>query len=395
MWNRNVITLWLAQLITAMGDAVYQLALIWLILDLTGSSVVTGLVAMSAYLPAMLFGLIGGVFADRYNRLAIMHLANISQSLTVLCIPLTLYYGVENALLMGVLAFIRSSFGTMFPPALNAFVPEVVEKEHLTKVNSVIATSSQLAYLIGPAIAGVMLGVMAIRDLFIFDAGSFLGASLLLIFIARKKVQPTAETHATFQQLLSGLHYIRQQRTIGYLILLTILNNIFIMGPAIVGMPIFVKTTLNGTASDFAFIEAGMAGGMLMGSWLVYHYAHKIKNGQLLLLGLLWDGITYAFFYWIPSIPLAIAMIILHGMGIPTITISRTAIIQRNTPSEYHGRIFSMVHLAVVGMTAASSALVGILTSFIPIRMVFLLFGLSAVVTGIAGLFAKQLRQLN
>ena len=55
MWNRNVTTLWLAQLITAMGDAVYQLALIWLILDLTGSPVITGLVAMSAYLPAMFF----------------------------------------------------------------------------------------------------------------------------------------------------------------------------------------------------------------------------------------------------------------------------------------------------------------------------------------------------
>ena len=68
MWNRNVTVLWLAQLITAMGDAIYQLALIWLILDMTGSSIITGMVAMGAYLPAMLFGLLGGVFADKYNR---------------------------------------------------------------------------------------------------------------------------------------------------------------------------------------------------------------------------------------------------------------------------------------------------------------------------------------
>ncbi len=123
MRNRNVTTLWLAQLISSMGDAVYQLALIWLILDLTGSTIITGLVAMSAYLPAMLFGLLGGVFADKYNRLTIMHVANISQSLTVMIIPLTLYYGTADALLIGILAFFRSSFGTMFPPALYAFIP--------------------------------------------------------------------------------------------------------------------------------------------------------------------------------------------------------------------------------------------------------------------------------
>lgn len=395
MWNRNVTTLWLAQLITAMGDAVYQLALIWLILDLTGSSVITGLVAMSAYLPAMLFGLLGGVFADKYNRLSIMHISNISQFLTVLAIPLTLFYGVADAVMIGVLAFVRSSFGTMFPPALNAFVPEVVGREHLMRVNSVIATSSQLAYLIGPAIAGVLLGVMSVSELFLFDAVSFLGASFLLLFVVRDKVHQNRETHATFKQLMSGIKYIKKHRSIGYLILLTILNNIFIMGPAIVGMPIFVKTTLNGTASDFAFVEAGMAGGMLVGSWLVYRYAHKINNGKLLLLGLLWDGITYAFFFWIPSVPLAIAMIILHGMGIPTITISRTAIIQRNTPNEYHGRLFSMVHLAVVGMTATSSALVGIFAAYMPVRTVFLVFGLGAVITGLIGLRSKELRTLN
>ena len=65
MWNRNVTVLWLAQLITAMGDAIYQLVLIWLILDMTGSFIVMGLAAMGAYLPAMVVGPLGGVCADK------------------------------------------------------------------------------------------------------------------------------------------------------------------------------------------------------------------------------------------------------------------------------------------------------------------------------------------
>jgi len=395
MKNRNITTLWLAQLITSMGDAIYQLALIWLILDLTNSSIITGLVAMSAYLPAMLFGLLGGVFADKYNRLKIMHISNISQSLTVLVIPITLYYGVADAMLIGILAFFRSSFGTLFPPALNAFIPEVVPKDKLIKVNSVIATSSQLAYLIGPAIAGILLGAISLNQLFAFDAASFLIASFLLLFIIKPKHIPHLETHATLQQLKIGLRYIIKHRSIGYLILLTILNNIFIMGPAIVGMPIFVKTTLGGTAADFAFVEAGMAGGMLIGSWLMYKRSKGMNNGALLLLALIWDGLTYSFFYWVPSVSLAIVMILIHGIGIPIITISRTSIIQKNTPNELHGRLFSMVHLAVVGMTAMSSALVGILASLLNIRIVFLIFGLGAVITGLIGLLSKKLRQLN
>ncbi len=395
MWNRNVTILWLAQLISYMGDAIYQIALIWLIFDMTGSSVITGLVAMSAYLPAMLFGLLGGVFADKYDRLRIMHIANVSQSLTVIVIPITLYYGVADAMLIGFLAFVRTSFGTLFPPALNAFIPEVVEKDSLTKVNSINATSMQLAYLLGPAFAGILLGIISLSTLFIFDAVSFLAASALLLFVIKKRKPPHTETHATLTQLKAGLKYIINHRSIGYLILLTILNNIFIMGPAIVGMPILVKTALGGTASDFAFVEAGMACGMLLGSWLVYKFSYRFNNGILLLIGLLWDGITYTFFYWAPSVPIAIIIIIIHGVGIPVITITRTAIIQRNVPNEYHGRLFSMVHLAVVGMTALSAALVGILASFIPITLVFLIFGIGAFISGLIGLMSSGLRKLN
>ena len=136
-------------------------------------------------------------------------------------------------------------------------------------------------------------------------------------------------------------------------------------------------------------------GGMLIGSWFMYKSSHRLSNGVLLLLALIWDGITYSFFYWIPSVPAAIVMIIVHGMGIPVITISRTSIIQKNTPNEYHGRLFSMVHLAVVGMTAMSSALVGILAAGMDVRYVFLIFGSGAVISGLIGLLSKQIRQLN
>ena len=94
--KHNLALLWCAQAISQAGDAIYQLALIWLILDMTNSSIITGIVAMSAYLPALIFGLYAGVFSDRLNRLRLMIFANTGQALTVLLIPLLLWYGYNN-----------------------------------------------------------------------------------------------------------------------------------------------------------------------------------------------------------------------------------------------------------------------------------------------------------
>jgi len=394
--KKNIALLWGAQMISAAGDAIYQLALLWIVLDITGSSVLTGLVAMSAHIPAILFGLYSGVLSDRFNRFYLMVFSHASQALTVMIIPIMLFYGIKHIMLIGFLAFIRSSFGTLFPPALNAFIAEKFPKEKLVKINSLLMTSGYLAFLLGPALAGILLGILSLRSLFIFDAVSFLIAILLLLMITIPRSTLKKENSSTtFQDLLSGLGYLRKHPAIGLLIFLTIINNLFIMGPAIVGMPILVKMYLGGTASDFAFIEAGMALGMLLGAFAVYRFSDRLSIGKLLLAGMIWDGVTYSFFYWASTVPVAIILIILHGMGIPTITISRTAIIQRHTPAKYHGRLFSMVHLGVTGMTSLSAGLVGFLNTLIPIQEVFFFFGIGGALCGVIGASIPTLRTID
>ena len=70
--NKNTILLWSAQMISGAGDAMYQLALLWVVLDITGSSMITGFVVMSAHLPAIIFGLYSGVLSDKFNRFPLM-----------------------------------------------------------------------------------------------------------------------------------------------------------------------------------------------------------------------------------------------------------------------------------------------------------------------------------
>ena len=188
---------------------------------------------------------------------------------------------------------------------------------------------------------------------------------------------------------------MKNQRSIFSIILITFLNNIFIMGPAIVGIPILVREVLNGSATDFAFIEGCMAGGALFGSLLVTILQRKLKNGMIWIIGLFLDGITMSFLYWTKSVEAGMIMLFLHGIGIPFIMISRTSIIQTHTLNKYHGRFFSFVHLGVVGTTAISSGLVGIFLHYISVDILFLFIGIGGASCAIIGLISPTIKSLK
>ena len=167
------------------------------------------------------------------------------------------------------------------------------------------------------------------------------------------------------------------------MIIITFINNLFIMGPAVVGIPILVKSVLKGSPSDFAYIEGCMALGALCGSLIVSKLNGKLSNGVIWGIGLIIDGITFSFFFWADSVTIAMIMIYIHGIGIPLIMVSRTSIIQLHTPNKYHGT------------SALSSALVGIISAYISVKVVFLFIGIGASVCGVLSLSIKQIREIQ
>lgn len=393
--QKNLYLLWLTQAISQAGDAIYHLALLWLVLDMTSSTSLTGLVAMSAYLPALIFGLYAGVFSDKFNRFRLMVFANLGQAITVALIPIALSIGYDSIWLIGAFAFLRSCFNTFFQPSLQAFIPTLFPSDRLVKINAILATSGQIAWMLGPFFAGTLLTVFSIQHLFYIDATSFLVAIGLLLFIVQPTQEKVPEKQNHWSDLKKGLAFVLDQRPIFWIIVITFINNLFIMGPAVVGLPILVKSGLQGSASDFAFIEGCMAAGALVGSWIVTRLTGRLTNGTIWSIGLFLDGITYAFIYWVNSVPMAMVFIFFHGIGIPLIMVSRTSIIQIHTPNKFHGRIFSMVHLGVVGTTAISSGLVGVITEIISIKLLFGIIGIGAALCGIIGLVFPSLRKLS
>ena len=387
--------MWFGHLISHAGDAVFMIALPWLMLDITGSKSLTSLVSMSAYLPAVLFGLFAGVVVDRYNRKWIMIYSDILRALLVGVIPLSLIYGFISPLLIGTITFSLSTFSAFFYPARDSLIPHIVTAEELPAANSAISVSGQMSHLLGPLFAGIGISIFGLRHLFTADAISFLFSILLISLIVGPARKLTIEKHPPkWQGIVEGLTYVNSHKGLRLLLILTFVNNIFIMGPAIIGLPVFVREVLTSDFGVLAKLEVAMAAGMIVGSFVFWKAEKNISPISILLFGIVMDGVTYTFLFFADTSFIAILVLIIHGIGIPLITVSRTTIIQAVVPDEFRGRLFSMIYMAVMGTTAISVGLTGFILEFIGADSLFLLIGVGAASTVIIG-FNPALWEMN
>jgi len=387
--------MWFGHLISHAGDAVFMIALPWLMLDITGSKSLTSLVSMSAYLPAVLFGLFAGVVVDRYNRKWIMIYSDILRALLVAVIPLSLIYGFISPLLIGAITFSLSTFSAFFYPARDSLIPHIVTAEELPAANSAISVSGQMSHLLGPLFAGIGISIFGLRHLFTADAISFLFSILLISLIVGPARKLTIEKHPPkWQGIVEGLTYVNSHKGLRILLILTFVNNIFIMGPAIIGLPVFVREVLTSDFGVLAKLEVAMAAGMIVGSFVFWKAEKNISPISILLFGIVMDGITYTLLFFADTSFIAILVLIIHGIGIPLITVSRTTIIQAVVPDEFRGRLFSMIYMAVMGTTAISVGLTGFILEFIGADSLFLLIGVGAASTVIIG-FNPALWKMN
>jgi MFS family permease len=170
-------------------------------------------------------------------------------------------------------------------------------------------------------------------------------------------------------------------------------DNLFIMGPAMVGTPLYVRLHLGLGAQAYAALQAAFALGMIVGSVLVNRFGARLPRGKVLLIAIIWDGITFVSFLFTDSlVPVLIAWFV-HSVGIPFIIVPRTTLIQTEVPSHFQGRVFSLVYLTVVGLTAISCGLTGFVAEILPVNVLFGVIGVSAAIVGACGWFVRELRE--
>lgn len=395
--SANLAKLWIAQVISQSGYSMYHIGLLWITLEISNSETVTGWVATIAYLPTLIFGVFAGVVADRYNRKSILLLSDFFSFFLILLLPLYAMFSHLSPLLIAINAFMVMTAGVFFNPARDALVPQIVPENKLLQANTFIQTSWQFSLLIGPAIAGYLLEKIGKVHLFTVVSAFYL-TSFIFVWMIHSPPSISLKFPKDFglRDIYEGLTHISKSKILLPLLLITIVDNLFIMGPAIVGTPVFIREELKLSASAYASTEFCYAIGMIAGSILMWRYGSKMPKGMTLLVGMFLDGITFIPVYFVQDLLSLQITFVIHSFAIPLLIIPRAAMIQEIVPTHLTGRIFSIVNISVVGMTALSSALTGYLLDLFGARIVFLSIGIGGGLCGIIGwIAAKQLRNFN
>lgn len=393
--NRNFALLWLAGLISLMGDRAMLTALPFYVYLQTGSTIATAIMMAAYYLPAFLLGSVAGVFVDRWNRKRIMVVANLIQTVVML---LLLLVRTSNWIWIAYLVtFLEISISMFFGPAEESLLPNLVREDELVSANALNSLNNNIARLVGPPIGGALISFLSLSSVAIVDSASFLFAAVLISFIAapakpiRHGIEVAGEAVSswvrTWREWLEGLRLVRVSRPV---LVLFIVFNVTSLGGSMLD-PLFapwVKSVLHGDATVMGLISTvGAVGGLLSGL-LVAQFGKRFQPWKLLSYGIIAVGLMMAAVYNQTAIPNAMALGFLLNVILVWEGVGAQTLVQTSVPDSHRGRVFgalnttnALVGLAAVGISGFFGQLVGIVP----------MLNVAASITVIAGVIALVL----
>ncbi|GAB4579312.1 MAG: hypothetical protein Fur0022_20500 [Anaerolineales bacterium] len=387
--NRSFTRMWLAQLISTIGDAFTMIAAGIYVFRLTNSTLQVGLMLMATAIPTMVIGMIAGVFVDRFDRKKIMVGADLLRAALIFLIPILLPYDVAW---LYVIVMLTSSIGTFFSPAFDSVLPELASDEELTAANSMIAISSFGSTAIGFAASG-LIAAYSIEWAFYIDGATFLLSALFLSGVKIAVLENPERTNiATITRNLGeGLKFLFRNQILRSIVFIGFIYALSIGIWNTMLLP-FATVALNASEFEYGLQEGLTSIGFVLGSLLIARFADRLREGQwisLSLLGMGGFGIIYALS---SSVPLAILLVTITGFMNAPYSVARRTLIQRNTDREMRGRVFGATMtlgtvVMLIGMGVAG------LADYIGIREMMLISVILTTLGGVVALFAPGIGQ--
>ena len=399
--NRGFVLLWTGQLVSTIGDALTSLAAGIIVFRETDSVLSVGIMLMVSAAPTLVFGLIAGVFVDRYDRKKIMIVTVVLQAALVASLPF-LISGGNAVFWLYVIVLLSSSVKQFFDPANDSVLPEVASDEELAAANSMMAIAQFGSTAIGFALAG-LLAQFAVEVVFFIDASTFLFAGLLIAFVKVPKlvVEELTTVGDIIRNLGVGAKFILETPVLRSFNLLRIPVMVIFGLQNVLLLP-FALNVLQATEFEYGLQEGITSVGFVVGSLLMARYAERFREGSWLIGSFLGMGVAGLAYALTRNIWVAIAIIGISGaLNAPSFVAGRL-INQRNTPREMRGRVFSTSYVLRDIFYLGGMGLAG-LADVVPVELMFaissvILIGVSlvgALLPGIGTPAAEWRRRLQ
>jgi MFS family permease len=364
LYQRNFRLFWLGQWVSVIGTWMQNVGQDWLVLELTGSPSKLSIVAALQFLPMMVLTLFAGPFIDRLPKRKVLIATQTSLAVLALALALITWTHVVQYWMILILAFLLGMVQLVDNPTRQSYVIEMAGRDALMNAVSLNSVVFNLARIMGPAIAGLMIEAIGIAPCFFINALSFVAVigALLLIktapVVSNKPIQTVRDVLASSKE---GLAYIKARPKIALPLILMAVVSTFVINYTIF-VPTFTKINLGMGASAYGFLMTAMGAGSLLAA-----LALAVRSGQgpgrLRLFGgaagacagILLCGLQRNFM-------ISCALLAFVGFCSVSFTASTNVTIQLESENEYRGRVMSIYALVFGGVTPIGSLWTGIVS---------------------------------
>lgn len=346
--HRNYRLFFYGQLVSLIGTWLQQTAMSWFVYEITGSKFLLGAVAAIGSAPMMIFSLWGGSLADRYSKRSILIGTQTTQMLCAFVLAAGAWAGFASASFIMVIAAFNGIAMGFDIPARQAFTVEMTSREDLLNAISLNSSIFHGARVIGPSIAGLMIGTVGIPICFFLNGISFIAviAGLMMMQLPPLK-RPIIHT-SPLEHAWSGIVYSVQHQRVR-----TILSLFFAVGvfgwSYTVLMPAFARDVLGRGANGYGLLISASGGGALIGALLVAAYGHLVTARKLAFGGIYLFSAAVTALAFTRSFSFSLGCLFFAGLGMLLFFATSNTTLQTIVPDEMRGRVMGIWSL-VFGM---------------------------------------------
>ena len=378
------------QAVSRIGTWMQMIAQSWLVLTLTGSSVLLGLVVALQALPVLLLGPYGGVVADRVDKRRLMIALQSVMGVQALALGALTIAGEIRFWEIAVLAAVLGANNAFEMPARQAFMLELVGPERLRNAVTLNAVMVNVARTVGPAVAGLLIAAAGEGICFLVNAVSFVAVVASLLALDTSGIAASPPASRSRGQLRDGVRYVRgTPELVLPLVLMAIVGTLTYEFS--VTLPVLARRSLGLGAEGFGYMTAAMGAGAVVGGLVVA--ARGRTGSRPLVVAVAFFGVFVLAAALAPSFALELAALVLVGAASVSFVSVANSTLQLGSAPHMRGRVMGLWAVAFQGSTPIGGPLIGWIISLTDARAALAVGGVAAL--GAAALGATMLHRLK
>ena len=390
--SRDFALLWVGQFGSEVGNGLVQLALPLLVYNLTGSAFQLGLAYVVQFTPWLLFGLLGGVLVDRWDRRVTIIAVEAIRGAAFLSIGIA--YVIDSSILsvqvFYALIFLESSLQNFFNPARLALMPNLVKDDDLRAANSLMEVSRHIGFLVAPSLGIALASLFGSGTIILADGVTFLisGASVLLIKWRQPRRQLERadgwdeQMRLVYRETRDGIRVIRRVTLLQVTLLMGFSLNL-VVAPIQALLPPFVREVKGQPDTYFALLAAGFVSGLILGSLLAPVLSRRTGLGRLAISSILVLGLTICTAAYVPTLVLPVVAMFVAGTAIGLLNVAQINMLQTSTTDEERGRVSAAYYSATLGVRSLGYLAAGALAAPAGVQPLFVAFGVIVLCVGL------------